>query len=360
MNVKPKFFEIVSNHVKNLTSKIKEGNTIETIKNSITNAVAEVAMLKKNIKNIDGNNYKLAIHHFTNGQFKDVRFRFWMLKKLGHIPPDADFFIGASYFFEDDFQNAKPYLENFLNSNPGQLIEETNFCLNVINKEYDKIQGIPLEFIKIKYDYLSTRYDQLLMNKWQDSPQFLFYLMTKEYLEKVYSSNKRFRVLDLGCGNGILGRFCAVEGFANYLVGVDLSPKMLNLAYSYILNDTNIYDTLELNSIQAFLKNNTELFEIAAMCLSLNLIKDPSQIFTDIKRSLTQEGLLVLLFKNQDNPGTIFEPVSLEFVHNESNIQSILESCDFEIAVTNYITLLDGSQGSFIIAKVKPAQSVSA
>jgi predicted TPR repeat methyltransferase len=66
-------------------------------------------------------------------------------------------------------------------------------------------------------------------------------------------------ILDLGCGSGLVG--ASVTKLATELVGVDMSPEMIELARA-----RNIYDRLEVAEITQWLGRDDTLFDLIISC----------------------------------------------------------------------------------------------
>jgi len=108
------------------------------------------------------------------------------------------------------------------------------------------------------------------------------------------------RVLDLGCGNGELSVFCLEHG-ASQVVGIDISQNMINLAKK----NTNPKLTFlklpmeELSTLQG-------RFDVIVSSLAFHYIKDFEKLIEDIRRHLTDNGILIF---SQEHPmATCFIP----------------------------------------------------
>jgi predicted TPR repeat methyltransferase len=84
------------------------------------------------------------------------------------------------------------------------------------------------------------------------------------------------KILDLGCGTGLLGQ--TFKNNNNAFVGVDVSAKMLELAAQ-----KNVYEKLIQNDIETYLKENTDLYAMAAALDVLNYFREPERLFSLLK-----------------------------------------------------------------------------
>jgi len=101
-------------------------------------------------------------------------------------------------------------------------------------------------------------------------------------------------VLDLGCGSGLAG--VSVRERAAELVGIDLSPEMIELARA-----RGIYDRLEIAEITEWLDQDQSLFDLIISCDCLIYFGDLSQIARSAARRLKQGGFLAMSMERGDH-----------------------------------------------------------
>jgi predicted TPR repeat methyltransferase len=94
-------------------------------------------------------------------------------------------------------------------------------------------------------------------------------------------------ILDLGCGSGLAGTI--VKKRAAELVGVDLSPEMIELARA-----RKIYDTLEIAEITAWLEKGEAPFDLIISCDCLIYFGDLSQIVAAAARRMKPGGYFAI------------------------------------------------------------------
>jgi predicted TPR repeat methyltransferase len=92
------------------------------------------------------------------------------------------------------------------------------------------------------------------------------------------------KILDLGCGSGLAGM--TLRPWARELIGVDLSPEMLDLA-----GKRNIYDRLEVGEITQWLKQGTEPFDLIASCDVIIYFGDVHELVAAARDRLKPGGL---------------------------------------------------------------------
>lgn len=99
------------------------------------------------------------------------------------------------------------------------------------------------------------------------------------------------KVLDLGCGSGVLGR--AIPASIDYL-GIDISMSLIEDA---IRQDNHTAHKYLVADVTKPLKIDTD-FTHAALVLSLQNMKDPFRVFQNAAAHLTDNGILVIVLNH--------------------------------------------------------------
>jgi len=95
----------------------------------------------------------------------------------------------------------------------------------------------------------------------------------------------KLRVLDLGCGTGLFGT--AIAAFAQQIVGVDLSPKMLEKARAL-----NLYHRLVQSDLLAMMQEETaESFDVVSAADVFVYIGKLDELVVQTRRLLSSNGL---------------------------------------------------------------------
>ena len=100
-------------------------------------------------------------------------------------------------------------------------------------------------------------------------------------------------ILDIGCGTGLAGALLARSG--RVLVGVDLSPRMLDKA-----RQIGCYESLVEAEVVAFLATNTTTHDLVIAADVLIYFGDLRQIFEGVARALKPGGLWALSIETTD------------------------------------------------------------
>jgi len=108
--------------------------------------------------------------------------------------------------------------------------------------------------------------------------------ITQEYF------NDTMDVLELGCGTGSTA--LVHSGFVKHIHGVDISPKMLEIAQSKIDNEGVENISFECSSMEAFIPDAGRYDMIMAHSL-LHLLEDKEDLLRKINKGLKPEGLFI-------------------------------------------------------------------
>jgi len=164
-------------------------------------------------------------------------------------------------------------------------------------------------------------------------------------------------VLDAGCGTGLLG--IHLRPIARTLVGVDLSPKMLQLA-----KEKHLYDALHEGDITELLKNNLSAYDLITFADVLVYFGDLRDVIESSKRSLRPNGRLALsveAIENEAPNDTYVLCPSGRYKHAMAYVQQLVENAGLTLDKKTACTLrMERNQpvkGWILIAKLLPSDS---
>ena len=134
------------------------------------------------------------------------------------------------------------------------------------------------------------------------------------------------RVLDLGCGTGLVGR--ALAGTYATIDGVDLSPRMLALA-----RKTRLYDRLHEGELLDFVKEQpdrtADLVVAADVFVYLAAL---DEIFGEVRRVLRRGGFFAFTVQAHEGEGIILGEDS-RYAHGERYLRGLAEQTGFAVAL---------------------------
>ena len=125
---------------------------------------------------------------------------------------------------------------------------------SMISTIYDTLHAADLVELEHIYKNWAKKYEDDVINL----AGYVGHLITSELLLS-YLSNTQTKILDAGCGTGLVGEILNKNSFKN-LIGVDFSQEMLNIA-----KQKNVYQSLELVDLTKKLDYEDNLFD-AVIC----------------------------------------------------------------------------------------------
>jgi predicted TPR repeat methyltransferase len=135
--------------------------------------------------------------------------------------------------------------------------------------------------------------------------------------------SRKLDILDLGCGTGLLGaRF---RPLAHTLRGVDISPKMLELA-----RQRRIYDNLICGELVEFLQTQTEELDLAVAADVFAYIGDLSRVFDEVRGALKDGGLFGFSVEAGEGRDFVLRP-NLRYAHSAAYVRKLSQEHGFII-----------------------------
>ena len=125
---------------------------------------------------------------------------------------------------------------------------------NMISKIYDTLHAADIVELENIYKSWANKYEDDVINL----AGYVGHLITSDLLLS-YLRNNQAKILDAGCGTGLVGEILIKNSFQN-LVGVDFSQEMLNIA-----KQKNVYQSLDLIDLTKKLDYEDNLFD-AVIC----------------------------------------------------------------------------------------------
>lgn len=132
--------------------------------------------------------------------------------------------------------------------------------------------------------------------------------------------------LDLGCGTGLMGQ--ALDGLCEALVGVDLSPRMLEKAAQ-----TKLYDEFHQGELVSFLKGRADgqadLVVAADVFVYMAALDDA---FREAHRVLKREGLFAFTVQAHEGEGFALG-ADARYAHSESYLRKLADANGFATVI---------------------------
>lgn len=167
--------------------------------------------------------------------------------------------------------------------------------------------------------------------------------------------NGSLSVLDAGCGTGLCGP--ALRPYARHLVGVDLSPRMIERA-----RPRGDYDELVVAELTAFLAAQTAAYDLIVSADTLVYFGRLEPVLTAAAAALRLEGRLTFTVERLEEDAATADGFRLDpsgrYRHAETYLRRVLIEVGMTVETLELVTLrLEGGQpvvGFLILARKVP------
>ena len=220
------------------------------------------------------------------------------------------------------------------------------------NKIYSAQKKVILEYFSREWIYWQDVYS----NKVQTKDLFHKYEMQKRKkhvlsLLQSTTAPKGITVHDVGCGTGVIME--EIDGINNYIIGIDLSHKMLQEAKKRIeSNKVNLFGFVRCDAENLPFKD--KIFDAIVGMGLMEYLQDREGFYTETGRVIAEKGIIILTFPNMFKLKSILDPntyasrllrfIQLRLIHSKKNIYR-----------KNYNPFLneDFSSNKFTLSKIK-------
>lgn len=234
--------------------------------------------------------------------------------------PDAYFNLGKIYIEKNDPEHAKACFEKALDTdfeklagNPDGLLTDINYFLSTIDnpEEFGDEKKV---FVADLFDKYADRFDDHLVKKLQYKTPEIINGMLKHHIK-----NNDNNTMDLGCGTGLCCKY--LRSFSNKIVGVDLSPKMIDKA-----EKLGCYDKLIVGEITETMKSSNEVYDLIIAADVFVYIGCLNEIFKVCSEKLNTDGYFIFsieLLDDHDNNKDYKQYISGRYKHSIKYIDAI-------------------------------------
>lgn len=189
-------------------------------------------------------------------------------------------------------------------------------CLDLL-RERSLADGMPSAFVETLFDQYAPGFEESLIEKLDyRAPQLLARDLT----------GRLGRVLDLGCGTGLMGQH--LHGRCDWLEGWDISAEMLREAEAKA-----IYDRLEKMDLTAAIPRNEQwdLITAADVFAYLGALE---QIIGWVARALRPGGRFAFTVEAYQGDGAYVLQHSRRFAHSASHLAELLDLAGLDARLT--------------------------
>lgn len=145
------------------------------------------------------------------------------------------------------------------------------------------------DYVRELFDDFANSFDTILQRLHYRAPQ----LVGDALALVIEGQNRELDVLDAGCGTGLAAPM--LRGYARRLIGVDLSPRMLDKA-----RRTGLYDDLVEQELTAYLTGHPDRFNLIASADTLCYFGDLSDVLRSASTALRPAGLFIFTVEKAD------------------------------------------------------------
>jgi len=180
------------------------------------------------------------------------------------------------------------------------------------------------DYVRQTFDNYASRFDQHLTSKLHYKiPE----LLLSCFLEIFPQPSTNLNILDLGCGTGLCGQL--LKPYATRLIGVDLSPKMLEEA-----TKKGVYDVLVTADIQDYLNATTDIFDAIFAADVFVYIGNLERIFSECSTHLPMNGLFAFSVEDEPDIGKtyILRPTG-RYAHSRNYIETLCRVANFRVII---------------------------
>lgn len=148
------------------------------------------------------------------------------------------------------------------------------------------------EFIQQRFNKNAILYDHIVTNENYNYYELDILVKALRHFISKLPVEKR-KILDLGCGTGLVGRKLKSDEYEADLTGVDISKKMIEIC-KYSSNYSNVFES----DISVYLNNNLEKYNIIVACSVIQFFTPDklNELVRLSKSNLEDNGILIFTF----------------------------------------------------------------
>lgn len=132
-----------------------------------------------------------------------------------------------------------------------------------------------------------------------------------DYIDQQCAGLEGKKVLDIGCGGGILAEAMAAKGAQ--VIGIDMAEASLEVARLHLL-ESGLQVDYEKITAEAFANQHPDTFDVITCLEMLEHVPDPASIIAAAAKALKPGGILVLSTLNRNGKSFLLAIVGAEYI----------------------------------------------
>ncbi len=178
--------------------------------------------------------------------------------------------------------------------------------------ELKRTSRCPPAYMRILFDDFASHYDDTMLKKLGYRGHLHLRALADRVLGPIRSGR---RILDLGCGTGLVGATFKDLADAGRLDGVDISPRMIEAA-----RRRGIYDDLVLGDLETILNEPGPAYELILAADTMIYLGDLAPTFAGVAKRLEPGGFYIFAVESRQDDG--WEQTSKNrFRHSEAYLR---------------------------------------
>lgn len=282
--------------------------------------------------------YNLGVIASEDGKVEDAISAYEHCLSLNENYYPALFNLARIYHEQRDIPQAIAFYQRAKTQAPQDA--SILYLLSAIDAQALPVDTAPAEYVTQLFDSYANRYEQTMQEQLAyAAPDLLFDALSRRLL-----STRLYRILDLGCGTGLVG-----EKFITYsseLTGIDLSAQMLIQAQL-----KNCYSHLETAEILTYLRQHYRKQDIILAADVLPYFGALDELFALIARSLEIEGYFAFTIESWSGDKDYQLQPSARFAHNPVYIERLADENALKV-ISNTAVNLRKHHGDWIAGNV--------